>query len=206
MATIRLSWFIRAGTSNESSNTTSAKDELQLVSAQTDHRLAFNQVEDHNIYLITDGPHSAVSQAVSKPAGAENKIGTLAASRGFVGTGNVTMSASSILEGSTPPLQSPVISIGRFAIEKDSRARFDEEWENIKGILEDFAKPYSTTSGWAESGGLETPTRDEFIMIVGWPSVQRHMEFASTEGFAKYAAIIHGFMKEAEVKHYARLG
>lgn len=197
MTTISLSWFARTSTSDNSSDATLARDELQLVTAQYDRRLAFQQVEDPSVYLIADGPYA------SKHADeGDDKI--LAPSRSFSHTGNATMSGTSPPEGDTPPLKSPVISLGRFGIAKDRKAAFDEEWNGIKGILEDFVKPYSLTSGWAERGSAEA-TRNEFIMMAGWPSVQKHMDFASTEGFAEYAGKMRGFMEETELKHYTPL-
>jgi hypothetical protein len=203
MATISLSWFTRTSTSDDSSDATLARDELQLLTAPYDRRLAFQQVEDPSVYLVADGPYATTSQTASKHIDeGENKI--LAASRGFSQTGSAAMSGTSPPEGYTPPLKSPVISLGRFGIAKDRKAAFDEEWNGVKEILEDFVKPYSLTSGWAESDSAAA-TRNEFIMIAGWPSVQRHVDFASTEGFAEYAGKMRGFMEETEIKHYIPL-
>ncbi|KAH7303530.1 hypothetical protein B0I35DRAFT_446559 [Stachybotrys elegans] len=200
MNTISLSWFTRTSTSGDPSDETSAKDELQLMAAHYDDRLTFQQVEDPNVYLIAGGPYASISQTASKHTDKDgNKIVT--ALRGFSQAGNARMASASPPEGYLPPLKSPVISVGRFRIAEDRKVAFDEEWNSIKGILEDFAKPYSLTSGWAESNsGAATWT--EFIMITGWPSVQRHMDFASTEGFAEYAKKMRGFMEETEIKHY----
>lgn len=203
MTTISLSWFTRISTSDDSSDATLARDELQLVTAQYDRRLAFQQVEDPSIYLIADGPYATISQTASKDTD-EGDDTILASSRSFSRAGNATMSSTSPPEGYTPPLKSPAISLSRFGIAKDRKAAFDEEWSGIKGILEDFVKPYSLTSGWAESNRAEA-TWNEFIMIAGWPSVQRHMDFASTEGFAEYAGKMRGFMEETEIKHYTPL-
>ena len=67
--------------------------------------------------------------------------------------------------------------------------------------MKDYAKPYVVDGAWRIE--KESEDLDEFVMFVGWDSMERHMDFAKTEEFSKYAEI-RDLVKSAETKHYRR--
>ncbi|KAI4864684.1 hypothetical protein F4820DRAFT_329448 [Hypoxylon rubiginosum] len=106
-------------------------------------------------------------------------------------------------DGEISLLESPVISVGRLTIAAKNRQAVGQGWNEVKGILETFAKPNMVKSGWRiekEDQGLE-----EFVFACGWPSVERHGEFATTEDFQKYASALLPFVMARDAKHYQRI-
>ncbi|PYI17086.1 hypothetical protein BO99DRAFT_475198 [Aspergillus violaceofuscus CBS 115571] len=115
------------------------------------------------------------------------------------------------LPAPTLPLAAPVLAIGRYFVRPGQRAEFQRAFEAGKGYLEAFTAPYPLVGGWAETprvaGGADADTDDrsaaEYVLFSGWEAVERHFEFAETEGFKEFARIKE-FMEGAEVKHAVR--
>ncbi|XXH00633.1 hypothetical protein Hte_006981 [Hypoxylon texense] len=106
-------------------------------------------------------------------------------------------------DGAISLLEGPVISVGRLTIAAKNRQAFDRGWNEVKGIIETFAKPNAVKSGWRIE--KEDPELEEFVLACGWPSVERHGEFATTEGFQKYASVLLPFITTRDIKHYERI-
>ncbi|KAI1376508.1 hypothetical protein F4677DRAFT_80105 [Hypoxylon crocopeplum] len=105
--------------------------------------------------------------------------------------------------GEVSLLKSPIISVGRVTVAAEKRQAFDQGWKEVKGILEEFAKPNTVKSGWRIE--KEDEALEEFVFACGWPSVERHGEFATTEDFQKYASVLLAFARSRDVKHYQRI-
>jgi heme-degrading monooxygenase HmoA len=96
---------------------------------------------------------------------------------------------------------SPIISVGRMAVDSAKKEHFVAKFNEVKGILEDFASPFGVRGGWRiEKEGEGT---DEFVLFCGWESVEKHMDFAKSAGFDKYGEI-QEFVREIDLKHYRR--
>ncbi|KAK8091332.1 hypothetical protein PG994_000837 [Apiospora phragmitis] len=109
-------------------------------------------------------------------------------------------------EVETPLLDSPVISVGRCSAAPGDRAAFAENWNSVKGLLEDFAKPHSVKGAWRVKGEADAAESDEeFVMLCGWPSVERHMEFATWAEFPRYSTALREKLRGADIKHYRRV-
>ncbi|KAI8630169.1 hypothetical protein F5Y19DRAFT_56527 [Xylariaceae sp. FL1651] len=100
-------------------------------------------------------------------------------------------------------LQSPVISVGRVQVPTSKKDEFQQVWNNGKTILENFAKPRIVRDGFRVQKA--DPDTEELVFFVGWPSVERHGEFAKSSGFAEYATPLQAIAKGLDVKHYKRI-
>ncbi|KAI0893289.1 hypothetical protein F4806DRAFT_202764 [Annulohypoxylon nitens] len=105
--------------------------------------------------------------------------------------------------GETSLLKSPVFSVSRITIAAEERGAFDKAWNEVKGVLEEFAKPYAAQAGWRVEKTDET--LEEFVLAVGWPNVEKHAEFATAKGFEKLSAALTPFIKHRDLAHYARI-
>jgi heme-degrading monooxygenase HmoA len=94
--------------------------------------------------------------------------------------------------------EAPVISCNRHFVAKDKKEGFKEKFNEVRYILEDFTKPYSVAGGWRIE--KESPEKEEWVLFSGFESVNHHMEFAKTEGFARYREIVD-FVEGFEVRH-----
>lgn len=107
-------------------------------------------------------------------------------------------------EGEEVPLvDSPVISVVRHFVAPGEKAAFEKKFNQVKGLycVEQFAQPHSVRGAWkVEDEESETA---EWVVIAGWPSVERHMEFAKHETFAIYRELMDLFVS-FEVRHYRR--
>lgn len=94
--------------------------------------------------------------------------------------------------------KAPIISCSRHFVPKVNKADFIEKFNEVRGLLEDFTKPYNVVGGWRiEKENEET---EELVLFSGFESVENHMEFAKTERFGKYREIV-SFVRGFEVKH-----
>ncbi|KAK4147199.1 uncharacterized protein C8A04DRAFT_25001 [Dichotomopilus funicola] len=100
-------------------------------------------------------------------------------------------------------LESPVISLGRMYVKKgEDRERFAAKFEEVRGILERFARPHAVRFGWREDGE-EGAEEEEFVLVAGWESVAQHFAFAESAEFPKYGEI-RDLIARVELKHYQR--
>ncbi|KAI2615931.1 hypothetical protein GGR54DRAFT_255659 [Hypoxylon sp. NC1633] len=105
--------------------------------------------------------------------------------------------------GKTSLLESAIISLARITIAAEQRQAADQGWNEVKGILEDFASPSVLKSGWRIE--KESEDLEEIVFACGWPSVERHLEFPTTKDFQKYASTLVPFEKVRDIKHYKRV-
>ncbi|KAI5867306.1 hypothetical protein GGS23DRAFT_547730 [Durotheca rogersii] len=105
--------------------------------------------------------------------------------------------------GNVSLLESPVVSLERLTVAAEGRQAFDDAWREVKGVLEEFAKPNVVKGGWRIE--KESPALEEFVVGSGWPSVERHGEFAASPGFPTYASAIEPLIAARDTKHYQRI-
>ncbi|KUI71489.1 hypothetical protein VM1G_07255 [Cytospora mali] len=117
---------------------------------------------------------------------------------------DVFMSASNERAGSEEIglLDSPVISFNHHFVAANGKEAFEQKSNEVKGLLEDFAKPFAVKGAW-RTDLEDEPSDAEWDVVVGWPSVEKHMDFAKQESFAKYRELM-GFITGFEVRHYRR--
>ena len=95
-------------------------------------------------------------------------------------------------------LEAPTISCNRHFVPTEKKEGFQTKFEEVRGLLEDFTKPYKVVGGWRIEKDSEE--EEEWALFSGFQSVNNHMEFAKTEGFAKYRELVD-FVKGFEVRH-----
>ncbi|KAK3360061.1 hypothetical protein B0T25DRAFT_118810 [Lasiosphaeria hispida] len=101
--------------------------------------------------------------------------------------------------GAIDLLDSPVLSVEHLSIGGGKKEALISKFSEVRGILEEFAGQYAVSSGWRED--IEAEGKEEFVVISGWESVEKHQEFAQSPGFAKYNEIMQ-LVAKADAKHY----
>jgi hypothetical protein len=95
-------------------------------------------------------------------------------------------------------LSAQTISLNRHFVPSSKRSLFSQKFSEVKGILEDYTKPYQVVGGWRiEKEGEE---KEEWVLFSGFEDVEHHMAFAKTEEFEKYREIV-GCVEGFEVRH-----
>lgn len=94
--------------------------------------------------------------------------------------------------------KAPIISCNRHFVPKVNKSGFIEKFNEVRGLLEDFTKPYGVVGGWRIE--KEDEEKEERVLFSGFESVENHMQFAKREGFGKYREIL-GFVSGFEVRH-----
>ncbi|KAL2197426.1 hypothetical protein P885DRAFT_77115 [Corynascus similis CBS 632.67] len=99
-------------------------------------------------------------------------------------------------------LESPVISVERMFIPRADRGSFEAKFLEVNWILEGYAGPDLVRFGWREDidKSLE---EEEFVLVCGWESIERHVAFAESQGYARYGEI-RNLLARVDVKHYKR--
>jgi len=109
---------------------------------------------------------------------------------------------SAVNEGDKSVFTAPVISLNRHFVPEDKQAGFIKKFDEVKGLLEDFTKPYQVVGEWRIE--KEAEGKEEWDLFSGFESVENHHEFAKTEGFARYREIVE-FVEGFEVRHLRRV-
>ncbi|KAI0472109.1 hypothetical protein GGR56DRAFT_677952 [Xylariaceae sp. FL0804] len=111
-----------------------------------------------------------------------------------------------------PLLASPVVSVDSMTVAAARRRDFERDWDRVRGALEDYARPSAVRAAWrVATTGSKTDDADadadtdEFLFFCGWPSVERHHEFASSEGFQDFSSALLPYVLSREVRHYRRV-
>lgn len=94
--------------------------------------------------------------------------------------------------------KAPVVSCNQHFVPKEKKFGLIEKFNEVKGLLDDFTKPYGVVGGWRIE--KEDEGKEEWVLFSGFESMDHHMEFAKTEGFEKYREIVE-FVGGFEVKH-----
>jgi heme-degrading monooxygenase HmoA len=103
-----------------------------------------------------------------------------------------------VSSGTEMVFTAPVISCNRHFVPKEKKPGFIEKFAKVKGLLEEFTRPYAVVGGWRIA--KEDEGKEEWVLFSGFESVENHQEFAQTEGFAQYREIV-GFVSGFEVNH-----
>ncbi|KAI0380753.1 hypothetical protein F5Y04DRAFT_91324 [Hypomontagnella monticulosa] len=169
----------------------------------------FEQVEDPSITLLTAHWETA-PQHMAWIESPENKVVFPALAdyfqlekTKFFHVDGVEIFKKSKEPGAKSPLESPIISISRLAVPAEKRQTFEQAWNEVKGALEEFAGADLVKYGWRIE--KEDPTAEEFVLICGWPSVEKHGEFTKVDGFQKLDSKVRSIAEVREVKHYQRI-
>lgn len=105
-------------------------------------------------------------------------------------------------QGQISLLDSPVVSVNRMPINSDKKARFNDMFSEVKGIVEAFAGPHLVRGGWVVD--KQDQNKDEFVLVCGWDSVARHLAFADRPDFPQYKRALDDFVSAMDIKHYKK--
>lgn len=167
----------------------------------------FQQIEDPSILYIIgkwDSP-TAHSEFI---AGTENqrlldllKDDIVIHGEGEKGMRMWHLDAECFTPSSKLLLGAKAISFNRHFVPKEKKAEFEKKFAEVKGLLEEYTKPYPVVGGWRiEKETVDGVERDEWDLFSGFESVEHHMNFAKTEAFEKYREIA-GYVEGFEMKH-----
>ncbi|KAL2130993.1 hypothetical protein VTI74DRAFT_5675 [Chaetomium olivicolor] len=164
--------------------------------------LWFAQVEDPS-WLLTTARWETVPAHLEWVRSEDNvRIMSDAVSSGVIEGGDTVLLhvEGDIFENGGALMQSEVISMGRMFVKKGERGTFEAKFEEVKGILEGYAGTQLVRYGWREDVE-EGAEEDELVLVCGWESVEKHMEFAETPEFARYSEIGE-LVARVELRHY----
>ncbi|KAI1126389.1 hypothetical protein F5Y10DRAFT_213014 [Nemania abortiva] len=184
-----------------------------IPSAPTDREARgvalFQQVEDPRVVLETahwssSDEHmtwlaSEEYKASSAPLGAHFDFGQLE----YFHLDTDALRPVDAAAGEESLLRSPVISVARVQVPADKKDEFAQAWANGKSILEDFVKPNVVRYGFRVQ--KSDPDTEEFIFFAGWPSIEKHGEFAQSPRFSEHAGPLFAIAKGLASKHYKRI-
>ena len=95
----------------------------------------------------------------------------------------------------------PAISCNRHFVPIEKKQAFGNKFQEVKGYLEDYTKPFKLVGGWRiEKEAIEERDKEEWILFSGFETVDHHMSFVQTGDFPKYRAIVE-FVEGFELKH-----
>ena len=100
--------------------------------------------------------------------------------------------------GEKSVVTAPTISLNRHFVPKEKKSAFEAKFTEVRGLLEDFTKPYKVVGGWRIE--KESVEKEEWALFSGFESVDHHLAFAETEEFEKYKGIVE-FVGGFDVKH-----
>ncbi|KXX73327.1 hypothetical protein MMYC01_209763 [Madurella mycetomatis] len=104
--------------------------------------------------------------------------------------------------GSIQLLQSPVISVSRIFVAPENKEAFHAKFNKVRNVLEEYARPGLVQFGWRED--IEAGTKEEFVLVCGWESVEKHLGFAEAPGLGQFQEI-QQYIETADIKHYKRV-
>ena len=104
------------------------------------------------------------------------------------------------------PLDAPLISIGRHFVAKERKEEFENFFATLKPLLEEYVAPFGIACGWRMDPSDEQKGKgeEEWVLVAGWPTVEKHREFSKTDMWERYSKIKE-MIVGAEVVHSAKL-
>lgn len=154
-------------------------------------------VEAHRQYMASEEHGHAVAQVVPRLAFGED-----GKPKGDMYYLDADIFASSGNPSHTQLLESPVISVGRFSVAADQKEAITGKFNEFKGFVEDFAKPFVVKGAWRTES--EPGSDEDWVLFIGWSSAEQHRGFGKHKGFATYRGLMP-FITRFQVQHYRRV-
>ncbi|KAI1092390.1 hypothetical protein F5B19DRAFT_207432 [Rostrohypoxylon terebratum] len=108
-------------------------------------------------------------------------------------------------EGFVSALDAPVLVVTIWTVRNENKARFEEALGKVKGVLDDFVKPYRHRGGWkiekADGEDVEL-----YFMVGGSDSVEKSATFTQADGYDRYSEALTPLVLSVETNHYKRIG
>ncbi|KAJ4355084.1 hypothetical protein N0V95_003247 [Ascochyta clinopodiicola] len=90
-----------------------------------------------------------------------------------------------------------VYGIVRHFIKDGQKGQFQHTFDMEKRHLQEFVTEGELGGGWRVD---QEGSKDEWVLLTPWTSIEQHHAFAETDGFAKYGKI-REYIEGAEIKH-----
>ena len=104
-------------------------------------------------------------------------------------------------QGNRSVFTAPAISCNRHFVLVEKKTGFESKFEEVRGLLEKYTEPCKVVSEWrAEKENVGGNLREEWALLSRFESVDQHIAFAQTDGFAKYREIVE-VVEAPEAKH-----
>ena len=105
------------------------------------------------------------------------------------------------------PLDAPVVSIERLFVAKERKKEFDAFFRTVEPLLQEYVAPWTFTSGWRVdlSDEQQRKGEEEWILVAGWPTVEKHQDFSKTDMWERYSKIKEMIIRAEEVVHSTKL-
>jgi len=95
-----------------------------------------------------------------------------------------------------------VVSLNRHFVASEKKSGFQETFDGVKGLLENYTEPWQVVGGWRIE--KEGEGKEEWVLFSGFESMDQHMGFAKTKEFERYKGVV-GFVDGFEVRHLKRV-
>lgn len=108
--------------------------------------------------------------------------------------------------GAISLLESPVLSVSRICIPSENKDAFVAKFAEVRGSLEAHVFPRVARFGWREDreDREDGAGEEEFVLVTGWESPEKHFEFAKAPGFAQFSQV-QQYIARADIRHYKRI-
>ncbi|KAI0901616.1 hypothetical protein F4806DRAFT_6818 [Annulohypoxylon nitens] len=108
-------------------------------------------------------------------------------------------------EGFLSSLDAPVLVVTIWTVRSDNKTKFMEALGKVKGVLDEFVKPYRHRGGWkiekADGEDIEL-----YFMLGGSDSIEKSATFIQADDYDRYSQALSPLALSAETKHYKRIG
>jgi len=103
------------------------------------------------------------------------------------------------------PLDAPIISIGRHFVAKERKEEFETFFATVKQPVQEYVAPFGIACGWRMdlSDEQEDKGEEEWMLVAGWPAVEKHRDFSKTDMWERYSKI-REITVGAEVAHSSK--
>ncbi|KAF9696128.1 hypothetical protein EKO04_005945 [Ascochyta lentis] len=199
IALLHLSPDVTVGDANLRSKLAHAKAVMQNYTGRTFYYL--QQIEDPTyIYII--GEWGSLSQHMNDFIPGSDNQAVLESLKGLMSVEwllhiDVPHAGLPLPSAGTNKQKVPVYGIVRHFIKDGQKGGFQQTFDAEKRYLQEFVTEGEIGGGWRID---KDGSKDEWVLITPWTSVEQHHAFAETDGFAKYGKI-REHIEGAEIKH-----
>ncbi|CAK7218806.1 hypothetical protein SEUCBS140593_003677 [Sporothrix eucalyptigena] len=161
----------------------------------------WTDVDQHNSWAATDPERDTLLPAIGKhlhqPSEADPTPPVI-----LVHADGDLLSPEATPAGKGALVDSPVISITRLFVTPGKKAEFEAALNAAKDAIAEYTAPNTLQGSWRVD--KESPEKEEFVLVAGWESKEKHLAIAETGHLPKLAAFT-SLTDGRESRHYKRL-
>ena len=175
-------------------------DRMRSVS-QNETFVFYRQIENpQTLYFLAEWPSVDAHNEARATEGAKAVLTELFAIAKPLTMIHVDLPLSAV------PLDAPLISIGRHFVAKERKEEFDNFFTTVKSLLHEYVAPFTLAYSWRMDLSDEQKDKgeEEWVLVAGWPTMEKHRDFAKTDMWERYSKI-REMVVGAEVVHATKL-